>query len=80
MAPKPCAGFAPKSELLPPKLVPVLGAVDPKALVLDVPTGVPPNALPPPPNAEVPPPPNAPNPVVGFGAPKAEVPVEAAVF
>ena len=82
MAPKVVADFGcPKSELPAPKALPVLGAVDPKTLVPDVPAaGVPPNAVPPPPNAEVPPPPKAPNPVAGLGAPKAEVPVEAAVF
>lgn len=80
MAPKVVAGFGcPKSELPAPKALPVLGVVDPKTLVPDVPAEVPPNVLPPPPNAEVPPP-NAPNPVAGLGAPKAEVPVEAAVF
>lgn len=81
MAPKVAAGFGwPKSELLPPKALPVLGAVDPKTLVPDVPAaGVPPNALPAPPKAEVPPP-NAPNPVACLGAPKAEVPVEGVVF
>lgn len=80
MAPKVVGGFGcPKSELPPPKAPPVLGAVDPKTLVPDVPAaGVPVNAPPPPPNAEVPPP-NAPNPVGGLGAPKAEV-VEGAVF
>lgn len=81
MAPKVATGFGwPNSELPPPNALPALGAVDPKTLVPDVPAaGVAPNALPPPPKVEAPPP-NAPNPVAGFGAPKAEVPVEVAVF
>ena len=71
VAPKLVVGlFCPKSPPPPPKALaePVL---DPNTFEPDVPAGlVGPNAFVPEPNVE-PPLPNAPNPVAGFGAPKA---------
>lgn len=72
LAPKPVAGWAPKAlvvPVLPKALVPAL--VLPKALVV-LAVLFWPNA-PPDPKALVPPPLNAPNPVAGLTAPKAEV-------
>jgi hypothetical protein len=61
----------PNSRPLPPKVLPImLGAMDPKASVRDVPVaGIPLSALPLPPNAEVPPP-NGLDPVAGLGVAK----------
>jgi hypothetical protein len=69
----PEAAGCPNSGLPPPKALPVLGAVAPKASVRDVPAAkVPPFALPLPPNAEVPPP-NELDPKAGLGVAKEKV-------